>query len=401
MSRVQLQKIFALVALCIAPALSGCGSNDGTRPRVPALIVIASASGTTTVAGTIQFSATVKDADGNALSVTPTWSVVNGGGTITTTGLFTAGDSIGTFTNTVVATSGSVTSSSTVVVGAGALATITVTPATDSVNIGATQQFVAVGRDSHGNVVDIPNRVWSVAHAGGSIDTAGVFTADTVAGTFANTVTATSGSVSGAASVTVRPDAVERIQIHPDTATLAIGGHHTFIATGYDTYNNPVAVTPSWHVSGGGTIDTAGVFTADTVAGNFPNTVFARLGNMCGDPYAFASVMVLPGPLATITVSPANPGVMAGGTLHFTATGADTYGNPIAITPSWSVIGTGGGTIDASTGVYTAGFAPGTYTNSVAAFVNSLVGVTSVQIFFPIPPTLKPPPPPIVINPSY
>ena len=35
-------------------------------------------------------------------------------------------------------------------------------PETVTVAVGATQHFVAVGKDSHGNVVDIPNRVWSV-----------------------------------------------------------------------------------------------------------------------------------------------------------------------------------------------------------------------------------------------
>ncbi len=291
------------------------------------------------------------------------------------------------------------TSSSTVVVGGGALATITVAAA-DSMSIGATHQFVAVGHDAHGNVVTIPNRVWSIAHAGGSIDTAGVFTADTVAGTFANTVTATSGSISGAASVTVRHDPIERLRINPDTVRLVVDTHQTLTATGYDTYNNAFPVSPSWFMNGeGGTIDTAGVFTAGTVAGTFNNTVFARVGNDCGDPYAFATVIVQAGPLATITVSPSSPGVMAGFTQQFTATGADAHGNAIAITPSWSVIGPGGGTIDASTGLYTAGSIPGTYTNSVGAFVNSLVGVASVQIFFPVPPTLRPPPPPIDIKP--
>lgn len=35
------------------------------------------------VKGTIQFSATVTDAGGHTIVVTPTWSVVNGGGMIT------------------------------------------------------------------------------------------------------------------------------------------------------------------------------------------------------------------------------------------------------------------------------------------------------------------------------
>ncbi|HEY2897875.1 MAG TPA: hypothetical protein VGJ12_12115, partial [Gemmatimonadaceae bacterium] len=133
--------LFALVALV---ALAGCGNRMDTEPLAPASIVITTPSGTTSVTGTIQFSATVKDADGHTIQVTPSWSVVNGGGAITSGGLFTAGDSIGTFENTVVATTGTVTSSSTVVVTAGGLASITVTPDSVSLAIGATQQYLAV-----------------------------------------------------------------------------------------------------------------------------------------------------------------------------------------------------------------------------------------------------------------
>jgi hypothetical protein len=380
----------------MAVALAACGNSMDTQPNVPASIVITTPGGTTSVSGTIQFSATVKDADGHTIQVAPTWSVVNGGGSITSAGLFTAGDSVGTFANTVVASSGMVTSSSTVIVTAGGLASITITADTGSLAIGGTRQFVAVGKDAGGHVVAIPNRVWSVAHGGGTIDTAGLFTADTVAGAFANTVTATSGSISGAGSVTVRAGEVERIRITPDTATLAIRAQRTFTATGYDTYNNAVPVTPTWHVyNGGGTIDANGVFTADTVAGTFEYTVSARLGSQCGDPQAEATVIVQPGPLATITVSPGNPTLLPGATQQFTAVGTDAHGNTVAITPEWSVTAAGGGTINSSSGLYTAGFATGIYDNSVAAFVSSLVGLTSVTIAGPPPPppSLVPPPP--------
>jgi hypothetical protein len=374
--------------------MTACG-NDGTAPLVPASIAIGAPSATTSAEGTIQFSATVKDANGQTINVAPTWTVVNGGGTITSGGLFTAGDSVGTFVNTVVATSGAATSSSTVTVTAGGLASITVTADTGSLAIGATRQFVVVGKDAHGNVVDVPGRVWSVAHGGGGIDTAGVFTADTTAGIFANTVTATSGSITGTASVTVSPDPLETITVSPSTDSLVVGGQQTFTAVGHDSYNNVVAITPTWLVvGGGGTIDGSGVFTAGTTAGTFTNTVMARQGSGCGAINGRATVAVLPGALTTITVSPANPTLLVGGTQQFTAAGTDTYGNAIAITPTWEVIGPGGGSINATTGLYTAGGLPGTYTNSVAAFVNTLVGVTTVTIMPP------PPPPPIIIIPS-
>jgi hypothetical protein len=366
-----------------------------TQPLVPASIVITMPSGTTSVAGTIQFSATVKDADGHTIQVTPAWSVAHGGGTITAAGLFTAGDSAGTFENTVVASSGSVSSSSTVIVTAGGLASITVAPDTVSVAVGGAQQFVAVGKDAHGNVVDIPNRVWSVAHGGGTIDTAGLFTAGTTANTFANSVTATSGSISGTASLTVTPGPLASISVSPSSSPLAIGAQQSFTAVGYDDFDNVVPIAPTWLVlGGGGTIDTSGVFTAGTVAGTFTNTVVARVGAACVGISGHATVVVAPGALATITISPSSPTLLAGASQQFTAAGADAHGNEVEITPEWSVVGPGGGTIDSSTGLYTAGFVGGTYTNSVAAFVGTTVQLASVTIIAP------PPPPPSFVPPT-
>ena len=391
MARSATNLVSSLFALA---ALAGCGNGMDTQPLVPASIAISSPSGTTAPAGTIQFTATVKDANGRTIAVTPAWSVVNGGGAISSDGLFTAGDTAGTFENTVVASSGSVTSASTVVVTAGGLASITVAPDTVSLAIGGTRQFVAVGKDAHDNVVAIPNRVWSVAAGGGTIDTAGLFTAGTTANTFANTVTATSGSISGTASLTVAPGPLASITVSPPSSPLAIGGQQSFTAVGYDDYDNVVPIAPTWLVvSGGGTIDTTGVFTAGTVAGTFTNTVLARVGSGCTGISAQATVVVQPGPLATITVSPSHANLYWGMSQQFTAVGTDAHGNTVEITPEWAVIGPGGGSINPNTGFYTTGLVEGTYTNSVAAFVGSLSGLASVTIYSPVPPSHVPPPP--------
>jgi hypothetical protein len=459
-----------LASVVTTALLTGCGNRLDTEPLVAAAIVITTPSGTTAVTGTIQFSATVTDASGNTIAVTPAWSVVNGGGTITSDGVFTAGDSVGTFVNTVVATAGSVTSSSTVTVTAGELASITVTPETVTIAVGATQHFVAVGKDSHGNVVGISDRVWSVS-SGGTIDTSGtftagetpgsfpgaihvmsgsicadasvtvttgplatititpspvtvairatqqftavgkdahdnvveitpawsvvasggtidagtgLFTAGATAGTFTNTVRVSSGSISATATVTVPPGPLESITVTPSPQSLAIGAQQTFAAVGHDDDGNVVAIAPTWTVtSGGGTITGLGVFTAGTVAGTFTNTVRASVGSGCGSIFGRATVTVLPGALTTITISPTSPSLLEGATQQFTAVGTDANGNVLPITPVWSMSVVGGGTIDASTGLYTAGSVPGTYTNSVIATASSLAALASVTVTAP------------------
>ena len=82
------------------------------------------------------------------------------------------------------------------------LATITVTPNSDTLDAGATQQYAAVGQDANGNIVAIAP-TWSIVANGGSIDSNGLFTAGAVAGTFTNTVQASDGGISGFATVVV------------------------------------------------------------------------------------------------------------------------------------------------------------------------------------------------------
>jgi hypothetical protein len=343
---------------------------------------------TLSINATQQFTAVGKDAFGNAVAITPAWSVVNGGGTINaTSGLFTAGTTPGTFTNTVKATSGTISGTATVTVTIGPLATITVTPNPVTLAANSSQTFTAVGTDAGGNVVAI-TPVWSVVNGGGTIvATSGVFTSGSTAGTFANTVKATSGSISGTATVTVTGAPVATITVTPNPATLAFGAQQTFTAVGQDANGNIVSITPVWSVvNGGGTINaTSGVFTAGNTAGTFDNTVKATSGTASGTATVIVSATV--GPLATITVTPNPASVQVNATQQFTAVGRDANGVVVSITPVWSVTN-GGGTINSSTGLFTAGLVAGTFSNTVRATSGSIFGTATVTV------TATPPPPP-------
>lgn len=83
------------------------------------------------------------------------------------------------------------------------LTTITVTPNSQTLLLGDSLKFGARGYDANGKLIAIaPAPTWSVVANGGTINSSGLFTG-AVAGTFANTVKATSGGVSGFATVTV------------------------------------------------------------------------------------------------------------------------------------------------------------------------------------------------------
>jgi hypothetical protein len=82
------------------------------------------------IGATQQFTAVGHDANGNVVAITPVWSTVNPPGTIVAgTGLFTAGNTTGTFPNTVRATSGTIFGTATV--------TVIASPPPAFINLGA------------------------------------------------------------------------------------------------------------------------------------------------------------------------------------------------------------------------------------------------------------------------
>ena len=241
----------SIAAVAIAALLTtACGDSSG--PRTVASVVITPTTTTLPVNGTQQFTVVITDSEGEVLSANnaPVWSVAAGGGTITQTGLFTAGTVPGTYTNTVVVTCSGVSATATVIVTAGPLATITVTP-NPTLLIGATQQFTAVGRDASGNVVAI-TPVWSTVNPPGSIVAAsGLFTAGNTTGTFPNSVRATSGSIFGTATVTViASPAPASINLGTASTYGILAGSTVTCAGAPGTVNADVGISPGSALTG-------------------------------------------------------------------------------------------------------------------------------------------------------
>jgi len=367
-------KLSAIAFVLAAAVVSvGCDSPTETDSQVASIEIT---PGTVTLAqlGTQQFTAVGRDADDNVVSISPVWSVVALGGSITTGGLFTASNIAGTFTGTVKATVGDVNATATVTVSAGVLASITVEPNPTNLVVGATRQFTAVGRDASGNTVTIAP-TWSVVAGGGTVNVTGLFTAGLTPGLFMNTVRATVGTVSGTASTVIAVGPLATITVTPSPVSLAIGATQQFTAVGRDIGNNVVPITPTWSVvSAGGTVNASGLFTAGSIAGTFANTVRAASGAINGT----ATVTIGAGALATITITP-NPVVLApDDTQQFTAVGRDASNNVVAMTPVWTVVA-GGGSIS-GTGLFTAGATGGVYTNTLRATSGAVTAFATVNV---------------------
>jgi hypothetical protein len=119
------------------------------------------------------------------------------------------------------------------------------------------------------------------------------------------------------------------------------------------------------------------------VHGAYPVTVRATSGGHT----AFASVTVTGGggALATIVVTPNPANILVNGTQTFTATGRDAGNHIVALTPTWTVVA-GGGSINSSTGVFTAGSVTGSFANSVRATSGALSGFATVNVTALAPP---------------
>ena len=325
----------AAVAVILGGVLvAGCDIHGATAPGSLYGIAVTPNS-TLQINATQQFAAVGTDADGVVIPITPVWSVVAGGGTINGTGLFTAGTTPGIFNNTVKASSGTMSGTATVTVIIGSLATITVTPNPDTLAINGVQQFTAVGKDAGGNVLTI-TPVWSVVASGGAINGTGLFTAGTLTGSYANTVKATSGAVSGTATVVVQAGPLASIVVTPNPDTLAADSTQQFAAVGKDASNNVVPITPIWSVvAGGGAINGTGLFTAGSVAGTFTNTVKAASGVIFGTATVVINAAAVP-PAADLGTAAPN-GIMAG--TAFTCISGGIINADIAISPGSTVTG--------------------------------------------------------------
>ncbi|QSQ13040.1 right-handed parallel beta-helix repeat-containing protein [Myxococcus landrumensis] len=318
------------------------------------------------------------DADGNAVTVSPAWSVeMWGAGSITSDGLYTAPKVAGTYSGSVRVAAEHLSLYATVYVTPGAISRLEISPTSPSVVVKGSVPFQVKAFDAYDNEVTSFSASWSVVKGGGSISAAGVFTAGTVAGTFADSVRVSVAGVAKTASITVTPGAVSRVVLSPQGPTVAAGSTVAFSAKAFDAYDNEVTSAPAtWKVvNGGGSIDGAGVFTAGIAVGAFPGTVQVAVGGIVEQ----ASISVVAAAPSRVVLTPQNPTLPAGGSVTFNVQAFDMYGNEAPAYPAtWKVVN-GGGTVNAS-GVFSAGTVAGTFLNTVQVTVGSATGTTSVTV---------------------
>src|SRR3990172_6529113 len=139
------------------------------------------------------------------------------------------------------------------------------------------------------------------------------------------------------------------ITLDPPFTTISADATADFTAMGSDADGNPVPVSPGWAAdvgSANATGPSTGRYTPPLV-GDW--TVWANDSGASGA----STVRVIPGPLASILVTP-DPATLSAtdAPLQFLAWGFDAKGNARPANPSWSATG---GSVDTATGIYTPG----------------------------------------------
>ena len=164
-----------------------------------------------------------------------TWSVSDdNAGSITSSGLLTAGEVVGAFGEAIEAntTIGGLATGSSVNIKPGPLAQVVIAPDPVSVGMEITQQIVAVGADQFGNRISGIDFTWSVQEGVGVVGADGLFTAGDEPGSYDGTVQATASqgdsTVSETASVIVEPDRIaflsDRNRVNPDIYIMDADG---------------------------------------------------------------------------------------------------------------------------------------------------------------------------------
>ncbi|MBN2485886.1 MAG: discoidin domain-containing protein [Bacteroidales bacterium] len=207
---------------------------------------------------TIQFAATGKDQFGNNFPSNPVWSV-NGGGTISASGLFRA-TSNGVYK--VTATDGTVAGTADILIGESIrLSKITVTPAEATIYQGNPVSLAYSGFDQLNRPITVNNPTFSVSPSGGSLSN-NVFTSN-VPGVY--TITVTSGNISASSVITVRATPVlTTLDINPKATKIYLNGTQQFLATALDQYGNTIAANLSWSAAGAN-ISSSGLFSANAI----------------------------------------------------------------------------------------------------------------------------------------
>src|SRR5580700_5734369 len=318
----------------------GCGGSPSAAASPPpstktlTLILISPAAPTVALGQSRQLAATGVFSNGSQQDMTKTVTWASGKPSVASINQSGLASSRLVGSAKLTATSGSVTGSVTLTVGAAVLVSIAVTPDGLSVPKGETQQISAVGTFSDGSQKTITDSAtWRVFPTGvASISPTGLVKGQTVGSA---RVSAELDSVRGTDPLTVSSGVLISISVSPHNPSVPKGETQqlTAVANFSDGSQKTITDSAAWSVAPAriATVSSTGLVTAQAEGSA---TVTAASDSVHGSDSLTVSSPIL----VSIAVAPANSSIMLGTTKQLTATGTFDDGSTQDLTNSaaWS-----------------------------------------------------------------
>ncbi len=241
------------------------GTSSITVTNIPVVSVDVTPATATVQAGqTVQLTATPKDANGAALSGRAvSWSSSNTSvATVSSSGLVSG---VTPGSATIMATSEGKSGTASVTVTQVPVATVSVSPATATVQAGQTVQLIATPKDANGATLSGRTVTWSSSNTSvATVSSSGLVSGVTPGSA---TITATSEGKSGTSSITVTNIPVATVSVSPPTASIQQGQTVQLTATLKDASGNTLSGrTVTWSSSNisVATVSSSGLVSAVT-----------------------------------------------------------------------------------------------------------------------------------------
>jgi trimeric autotransporter adhesin len=319
-------RIFLATIIAVCILLAGCGGGGGStqqQTQSAAVTVSLQSIGVSPAASSLPLgrtqqlttTGTFSDHSTKDLSSTVAWTssnpavaTVGNGGLVTTKSQGNA---------TITATSGSISGTAIITVTAPVAVSLAVSPASASIPMGLTQPFTATATLSDGTSQDLTqSATWSSSDTSvATVESNGVLTALQRGSV---TVSAISGLLNSAATVTVIAPALRSIIVTPDATSLAMGQTQQFTAYGIysDNSQQDLSALVTWTSTNSAVADVSAAGLAHGVSTGDVSMV-ATYNLISGT----ALLQVTSANLIAVTISPDLPSIAAGGFQQFTATG--------------------------------------------------------------------------------
>jgi len=340
--------ISVLATLLFSGLLVSCGSGRSAQDAGGVKltqVLVTPANQTIAKGSTQQFSATAvySDSTKRSLGTSVTWQTSQSG--IAEVDAQGNVKGMGVGVAQVSATYQQVTGSTSVTVGAAALLSIAVSPNQSLLPVGESEQLTAKGSFSDGSVQDLTqSATWSSSGSVANVGPSGNVVAKAL-GTA--TINATSGSVTGSASLTVASAALLSIAVSPNQSSLPVGESEQLIATGTFSDGTVQNLTQSvtWSSSGSAiaNVGPSGNVVAKALG---TATINATTGTVTGS----AGLAVTAAAVTALSVNPPTMSLVLGGSGQFQAmaTMSDGSTQDVSGTATWSstpsgIVSVGGG----------------------------------------------------------